>query len=174
MSVFPEGGTTQSQGLYRSAHGQHPAADGQLYGKHRHPCRSFLGAERHKAKVCSVPLMGGILPPTADGVMGDAPSTVLLVLSRPLLAFAEATRLTSDGVPVPSSALWKQPQPGGRNRRVRAVSGGHDGRRERPARGHGHPGANGCCPKAPTSMAVFPWGGILLSAGSSVVVTCCR
>ena len=170
----------------------------------------------------------------AGGVVEDAPSTVLLVRSRPLPAFAEATRLTSDGAPGPSSELWTLAQPGGRKRRVRAVSGGHDGnpvrhgrclqmkrcpnclslwerpaagrvrvssavvsatkapsprpspkgrgrkiddvqkgsyisnpsaehhchgvRRKRPARGHGHPGANGCYRKAPTSVSVLSWG----------------
>ena len=48
------------------------------------------------------------------------------------------SRLTSEGMPMPTSVLRKQAQPGGRKRSARAVNGGPDGRRERQASGRGY------------------------------------
>jgi hypothetical protein len=53
-------------------------------------------------------------------------------------ARASCRRLVSEGVAVSASGLWTQAQPGGRKRSGQAVSGGLDGRRERPASGNRH------------------------------------
>ena len=60
--------------------------------------------------------------------------------SRRLLALWRAfTSRVLGGLPVPSSGLWKQAQQGLRSAASTAVSGGLEGRRERPTRGHGQP-----------------------------------
>ena len=53
--------------------------------------------------------------------------------SRRLLALSRAfTSRVLGGLPVPSSGLWKQAQQGLRSAASTAVSGGLEGRRERP------------------------------------------
>jgi len=113
-------------------------------------CPALFGAERHKAKFRDVPLVliGGFLPPAgSDVVITEAKGSQSVKRAACPVASAPGFlchRLTSSGVPMPTSVLRKQAQPGGRKRSARAVNGGLDGRRERQASGRGHPRAHGC------------------------------
>jgi hypothetical protein len=139
-----------------------------LHGKLGPPARLSLGPNQAKLKfACSswCSLATSCRRVAVGGAGGGAKGTTrgaqrTAVRSLPLPTSCHITQGTSDGVPVPTSVLWKQAKPGGRKRSAQAVNDGPDGRSERQASGHGHPRAAAAATvrKEPTSCRPFLGG----------------
>ncbi len=158
VSDFPWGRLMKSRGFHQSA-GAHWRR--LLFGKRRHPVGFssaglrplvLIGGGCRRVAVMTDHRGGRFTTRQAFCWSSRFRSWLPVAASR----WAEPNAERAKGMPMPTSVLRKQAQPGGRKRSARAANGGLDGRRERQASGRGCSRAAAGFMKSTDIVSIFP------------------